>query len=138
MEVKSIRHIFLGYSGTQKGYMLYDEGNQRFAISRDVKFVENSFGGRLKIVNTIIMNNSPEIVSKHSEYEMEQGMEDSEFDDNSTDVNNNDTIKTEQGELPERVQSRRSLRERKIPSMYGDWVEGEELEQAQLVYRLGE
>jgi len=39
---RSHKCIFLGYSNTSKSYRLYDEGNKKFIISRDVNFLESS------------------------------------------------------------------------------------------------
>lgn len=39
----SIKSIFIGYDTTHKGFLLYDLDNSKVFISRDVKFVTNTF-----------------------------------------------------------------------------------------------
>ena len=131
LDMKSVRHIFLGYSGTQKGYRLFEPKSKRFTVSRDVKFVENSFGGCLKKVNTYL-NDKSEMISEQSGNRIEE----IESSDISADVRHDNADVNEESEISERIEPRRSLRERKAPSMYGDWLDGEELEQELLCAEL--
>ena len=41
MESKSIKCIFIGYSGGKKAYRLYDPKAKKFMVSRDVIFDED-------------------------------------------------------------------------------------------------
>ncbi|KAG7536931.1 Reverse transcriptase RNA-dependent DNA polymerase [Arabidopsis suecica] len=41
LEPKSTRCVFIGYSTTQKGYKCFDPINNRYHVSRDVKFMED-------------------------------------------------------------------------------------------------
>ena len=134
LDAKSTRHIFLGYSGTQKGYRLYDPKSKKVTISRDVKFDESSFGGCSKNALINAVKNNPEIVSKNLENDMKQSKNnednsdashDDDDDDYDDDDDDDDDAEDDAAD-PERIEPRKSVRERKAPSMYGDWVEGEE------------
>jgi hypothetical protein len=42
LDARSRKCIFLGYSNTTKGYLIYDETNNKFILSIDVIFLESS------------------------------------------------------------------------------------------------
>ena len=44
LDKKSISCIFVGYPGGSKGYKVYNRDTKKFLRSRDVVFLENSFG----------------------------------------------------------------------------------------------
>ncbi|CAH9074461.1 unnamed protein product [Cuscuta epithymum] len=45
---RGVRCVFLGYAYSQKGWKVYDLQGQRHFISRDVKFIENTFPFRVE------------------------------------------------------------------------------------------
>jgi hypothetical protein len=42
LDARSKKYIFLGYSYTTKGYLIYNETNKKFILSRDVTFLEST------------------------------------------------------------------------------------------------
>ena len=65
LEKKAEKGIFVGYPEGSKGYKIFNPETRKFARSRDVKFLESSFGrsdldtsGTLKVVKSSDVNNT--------------------------------------------------------------------------------
>ncbi len=120
---KSKKCIFIGYSLTSKGYRLYDLKQKKVHESRDVIFVENEFGDRVKAKKPDEQQTEAPVIDDREPETDDETVPDTQIDPG---VNEN-AIQEAENELI----LRRSNRIRKAPErdgyLTGDWWEVEDL-----------
>ena len=149
LDKKSFRAIFIGYSIGTKGYKLYDLSKKSFVISRDVAFVEKQFhnldeeldsDGASKREDFVILQDeetgADDGVNDHNtqenshEDEPAQEPEDPQRGSDQLILENREPVGVEQVPEPktyeelflENIRNLGSVRQRRIPSRFGEDV----------------
>jgi Reverse transcriptase (RNA-dependent DNA polymerase)/gag-polypeptide of LTR copia-type/Integrase core domain/GAG-pre-integrase domain/Domain of unknown function (DUF4219) len=139
-DIKSGKMIFLGYHLVSKGYRLYDPKKHRVVISRDVVFNESDFQGE-KTVDPVVdpVLSVGDVISTDNSYvsASSQTMTNSPGAAEQLPVLEPAVVDQQRDDV-HGVQSspqlvlRRSSRATKKPDRFGDWVEGDDLDNLDL------